>query len=485
MNFKIEMNYLNIDNYPSLEKHFEKMANKGWLIDKVYMGSLFIYKKIEPQALDFSISPYEVETAFTRKTKKDLEEFQTVSEMVGWNYATKSYDLHIYYKSKSSAAVPIHTDEEEEFKLLERIAKRYLKVQYFFLPLLLVLNWLIIGSIFSNIRAMKDGFIQIVAIALPIAVLMSVVHITDLRKFLRKNRENIEQGKPLAFNFSNQWLYKISYWIFYLVILGVIVYLFYTAIFLHDLLAITRLMPLVVGGIIGLMYRAWIKPLRKGLGFKLGSFLVTLVVAGLMGIPLGWVSFSILTNNQGIRDPNEFEVLIADDFVEEEIEEWGTLERNTSILIPASHTYTSHYEEDIIETEYSRALTESFAENLVERYFQQASNRFRGRYGREVDQAFSDGKYHPGLEASGFTEEDFNQMYEEGAGIELYRIWDIIEEQSITDASHLWNVEEAYFLSHDKNEIILREDREVFYLSGLDFSDPEIIENAKIQLQID
>lgn len=153
MNFKIEMNYLNIDNYPSLEKHFEKMANKGWLIDKVYMGSLFIYKKIEPQALDFSISPYEVETAFTRKTKKDLEEFQTVSEMVGWNYATKSYDLHIYYKSKSSAAVPIHTDEEEEFKLLERIAKRYLKVQYFFLPLLLVLNWLIIGSIFSNIRA--------------------------------------------------------------------------------------------------------------------------------------------------------------------------------------------------------------------------------------------------------------------------------------------------------------------------------------------
>lgn len=244
-------------------------------------------------------------------------------------------------------------------------------------------------------------------------------------------------------------------------------------------------MPLVVGGIIGLMYRAWIKPLRKGLGFKLGSFLVTLVVAGLMGIPLGWVSFSILTNNQGIRDPNEFEVLMADDFVEEEIEEWGTLERNTSILIPASHTYTSHYEEDIIETEYSRALTESFAENLVERYFQQASNRFRGRYGREVDQAFSDGKYHPGLEASGFTEEDFNQMYEEGAGIELYRIWDIIEEQSITDASHLWNVEEAYFLSHDKNEIILREDREVFYLSGLDFSDPEIIENAKIQLQID
>lgn len=53
MNFKIEMNYLNIDNYPSIEKHFEKMANRGWLIDKVFMGSLFIYTKIEPQSLNF------------------------------------------------------------------------------------------------------------------------------------------------------------------------------------------------------------------------------------------------------------------------------------------------------------------------------------------------------------------------------------------------------------------------------------------------
>lgn len=106
--------------------------------------------------------------------------------MVGWNYATKSYNLHIYYKSKNSDAVPIHTDKEEEFKVLERIAKRYLKSQYFLVPFLIFISWLVFGSIFNNIGPMKDGLIQIIALALPAGMVMSITHIIDLRKFLKK-----------------------------------------------------------------------------------------------------------------------------------------------------------------------------------------------------------------------------------------------------------------------------------------------------------
>ena len=53
MAFKIENNYLNIVNYPSIEKHFEEMASKGWLINKILFDNIFIYKKIEPEDLDF------------------------------------------------------------------------------------------------------------------------------------------------------------------------------------------------------------------------------------------------------------------------------------------------------------------------------------------------------------------------------------------------------------------------------------------------
>lgn len=251
--------------------------------------------------------------------------------------------------------------------------------------------------------------------------------------------------------------------------LTLIVYLFYSAFLLKNIRALIALVTPILGGIIGLLYRAWIKPMRKGLGFKIGSFVLTLIVAGFLGTFLGFINLNILDSTQRMTSPKEFPVLMADAFIDEEIDEWGTLERNTSILIPRSYEYVSHDEEDLIETEYAKALTEGLAENLVERYFQQANNRFRGRFGQEINQAFSEGKYHQGLESSGFTEEDFDQMYESGEAIEMGKIWDRMEEQSIVDASGLWNIEEAYFLNYDKTEIILREGREVYYLSGLDF----------------
>ena len=53
MNFKIENRFLDITNYRLVEKHFEKMASLGWMIDKITMGSLFIYKKIDPEEIYF------------------------------------------------------------------------------------------------------------------------------------------------------------------------------------------------------------------------------------------------------------------------------------------------------------------------------------------------------------------------------------------------------------------------------------------------
>ena len=43
MNFKITIRYLNIINYPYLEKYLEDMASKGWLLDKIILGSVFIF----------------------------------------------------------------------------------------------------------------------------------------------------------------------------------------------------------------------------------------------------------------------------------------------------------------------------------------------------------------------------------------------------------------------------------------------------------
>lgn len=46
-------------------------------------------------------------------------------------------------------------------------------------------------------------------------------------------------------------------------------------------------------------------------------------------------------------------------------------------------------------------------------------------------------------------------------------------------------MDQVYFLSYDKDQIVLRDGKEVFYLEGLDFSDPEIIRRVKEKLDLD
>lgn len=61
----------------------------------------------------------------------------------------------------------------------------------------------------------------------------------------------------------------------------------------------------------------------------------------------------------------------------------------------------------------------------------------------------------------------------------------IIQEGSIVeDSEKLWNVDEVYFLNYEKTEMILRSGKEVFFLEGKDFSNPEIIRIVKDKLEL-
>lgn len=486
MKYKVEINYLNIDNYPMIEKHFENMAKKGWKIDKIFAGTLFIYEKSKSKDLEFSISPYEVETVYTRKTKADLKEFQNVSESVGWNYVTKSYDLHIYFKEKGSEAVPIHTDEEEEFKTLEIIAKKYLKAQYISLPILIFLAWFNIGNILNNIYPMKNGLIQIAALFLPFAILGSVIHISELRQFLNKNKENINLGKSLEFNNSKDFIYQVLFSAMYIIFVVLIIYIIYSALVLKNEIILLAFLPILVGVIIGSLYNIFVKPSKKGVRFKKGLFVITLIVAVLLTIPVSIFSYKVVIKNNGSPDIEGLRVLSFNDFIDKDIETEGRLLKDVSIIVPQSYEYSSYMEgHGYIITEYANVINERQAKGLVKRYINQAKNALIGRYARDVEISFKDDLYDSSLIFSGFTEEEFNSLRYKEIKEAKKLAFQIIEKKSITDGSSLWNLDEVYFLSFEKDEIVLRKDKEVFYLQGVDFSDPKIIEITKSKLELD
>lgn len=44
MKFKAEIKYLNITNYPSVERYLESMAKEGWLVKKL-LWEVYLYLK--------------------------------------------------------------------------------------------------------------------------------------------------------------------------------------------------------------------------------------------------------------------------------------------------------------------------------------------------------------------------------------------------------------------------------------------------------
>lgn len=162
----------------------------------------------------------------------------------------------------------------------------------------------------------------------------------------------------------------------------------------------------------------------------------------------------------------------------------GDFSQNASLFIPTSYNYSSSSENNSeIRTEYSKALNESLAKNLVGRYIQNRKNSLK-TMSDDIGIALTEGEYNPELIHIGFTEEDFNQLENMEGPISIGQLNNIIFTNSITKDEELWAIEEVYYLSYDKDEVLLRDENEVFYLSGLDFSDPSIVEEVKDQLAL-
>lgn len=486
MNFKIENSFLDITNYPLVEKYFEVMANRGWLIDKITMGSLFIYKKIEPEELDFSISPYEVETAFTVKSKEELEEFQSVCESVGWNYATKASDLYIYFKKAGTEAVDISTDEEDEFNTLERIAKKQLVSSYILIPLYIYLAWSILGGIFRDIQTLQNGMVQILAPVMPIFFISVIYQIIRIKKFLKINRENMELGDSLEYVHSKFYFEKATSWIYLLFLILFISYSFYAAFVLKSKIILIGFVPLLIGVTIGIFYRIFIKPSKKTIKYKKVFLGLALILSTLASINITFISINVFAMDSNNHDIEGYKVLSANDFKEKLAEDEGNFMRNTSFLVPTSYTYWSWTKGDIsLKTEYSNALTEGVAKNLVARYIKQAEKSVENRISREIEILMEEDIYDYSLEFNGITEEEFDVFKVKPIKEAEKEAIEIAKDKGITkDNQNLWDIDEVYFLNYRKDEIVIRKGKEVFYIDGLDFTDFKVVEIIKKRLDL-
>ncbi len=132
-----------------IERHLEKMAADGWLLDK--MSALYWqYRRIEPKRIRFSISYYASITDFEPEPTEDVQEFNEFCEHSGWKLAASSVQMQVFY-NENEDPVPIETDPVLELDNLHRYAKKTALKTY---PLMLLISLLMgvtfVGSILRD-----------------------------------------------------------------------------------------------------------------------------------------------------------------------------------------------------------------------------------------------------------------------------------------------------------------------------------------------
>lgn len=119
---KRRIEFFSLYDHTNIEKHLEKMAAKGWLIENIG-STLWRYKKIEPQRLHFSVVYYPKKVNEGVVVSDDRQNFIDICSSGGWNYVINYDQMHIFC-TKDENTPPIDTDPEIQIECIHKFAKR-------------------------------------------------------------------------------------------------------------------------------------------------------------------------------------------------------------------------------------------------------------------------------------------------------------------------------------------------------------------------
>lgn len=123
-----------------METHLEKMAQKGWLLDKVSALG-WRYHRIEPRKLRFTVSYCHRASAYDPEPTEEVQTFYDFCAHTGWRLAAEFGSMQVFYNDQEDPT-PIDTDPGMEIQMVGREVRKALPAQI----LLLLLGFWMGGS---------------------------------------------------------------------------------------------------------------------------------------------------------------------------------------------------------------------------------------------------------------------------------------------------------------------------------------------------
>lgn len=119
---KYRIEFFSLYDHTNIEKHLEKMAAKGWLIENI--GSTFWkYKKTEPRKLRFSVVYYPKRVNEGVIVSEDRQHFIDMCTSGGWEYVINKDRVHIFCTENENLP-SIESDPEIQIECINIFARR-------------------------------------------------------------------------------------------------------------------------------------------------------------------------------------------------------------------------------------------------------------------------------------------------------------------------------------------------------------------------
>lgn len=132
-NTKHQLIPFSVYDLTGMEQHLEKMAQKGWLLDKISALG-WRYRRIEPQKLHFTVSYCYRASAYDPEPTEEVQTFHDFCAHTGWHLAAEFGSMQVFYNDQEDPT-PIDTDPSLEIQMVGREVKRMLPAQILLLLL--------------------------------------------------------------------------------------------------------------------------------------------------------------------------------------------------------------------------------------------------------------------------------------------------------------------------------------------------------------
>ena len=118
---KLELVWSYYYDHTTMERHFEKMAGKGWALDR--MGIFWHYHRIEPKPLHYAVGYFPGGGVYAPPTGEELT-FEEYCEMAGWELAAEHGPMKIFCNERENP-VPLETQADLQVENIRRGSRRF------------------------------------------------------------------------------------------------------------------------------------------------------------------------------------------------------------------------------------------------------------------------------------------------------------------------------------------------------------------------